>query len=160
MESRRRADTLRDLRETYLIARQGGEQGWIERRLAARPETPREVALLELLGVEIQCRIDAGERPTPEEYLLRFPDDVEVGRAAFLPLGRAGSLAPDGPPTPGAPTVREGTPFPPDCDPSASSLHREPSQPAIDAHPPAATPQPIGPSAFGRYQVIGVLGRG
>src|SRR4051794_32824414 len=104
MESRPRPDGLRTLHEACLLARQAGQRSWIEHCLAARPETPRKVALLELLGVEIQCRLDAGERPTLEEYLPRFPDDAEVVRTAFLRLDRADS---HGPPAQGLPTVRD-----------------------------------------------------
>src|SRR5262245_6103576 len=84
MERRSQADPLRPLREACLVARQAGQRDWIEHCLAACPDTPRKAALLDLLRAELQCRLDAGERPSREEYLRRFPNDTEVVHTAFL----------------------------------------------------------------------------
>lgn len=66
----------------------------LEAYLAAAPEPPARAALLlELLGVELECRRRNGQIPTVEEYLSRLAEDAETVRAAFHPSGtdRAGT---------------------------------------------------------------------
>ena len=94
--------------------------------------------------------------PPRRTYPPRFPDDAEVVRTVFLHLDRTDAL---GPPAQGMPTVAKGALLPPECDPGASSLHREFSQATIDVHPPApAAPAP--PPRPWAYPVIGFLGKG
>ncbi len=81
-----------------------GEQTWIdaaadrfEREWHSGPDRPhiedcldetepnrRAELLEELVRVECELRRAAGERPTPAEYLIRFPDDCPAVNAAFL----------------------------------------------------------------------------
>ena len=51
-----------------------GDRPCIEGYLDAVPEPCRMILLLELLKRELELRVQEGERPTAEEYRLRFPD--------------------------------------------------------------------------------------
>src|SRR5262249_28597150 len=81
---------------------------------------------------------------------------AEVVRTAFLRLDRTDPLSP---PLQGSPTIVDRL-EPLEFDPAASSVHSELSQRTIDVHPPSIAAQPGSPTAFGRYQVIGLLGKG
>ena len=61
----------------------GGERPRIEDYLADDPPPRRARLLQELLRVERELRLSAGETPTPEEYRPRFPDDEDALAAAF-----------------------------------------------------------------------------
>jgi tetratricopeptide (TPR) repeat protein len=61
----------------------GGEPPRIEPEVAASPEPLRARLLRELLALEIELRQRRGERPTPEEYRARFPDQEAAIVAAF-----------------------------------------------------------------------------
>ena len=63
--------------------KQGGERPRIEDYLADEPEPRRAPLLEELIRVERELRLNAGEAPTPEEYRRRFPDDQAAVDAAF-----------------------------------------------------------------------------
>src|SRR5262245_28163931 len=159
--------TLRALRDACLAARRAGQQRWIEQRLSACPEAERPAALLDLLGAELLCRLEAGERPAPQEYLARFPGHADVVLAAFAHSAGAPPEHHPGARAPALPTVADVAPPPAAGDPSEESKHHDPSGPTVNfRHPgPASDPappppeQPL-PAAFGRYQVLGVLGQG
>jgi tRNA A-37 threonylcarbamoyl transferase component Bud32 len=55
----------------------------IEDYLAEVPAPARAILLQALLVLELVYRRQAGDRPGPEEYLARFPQDREVIQAAF-----------------------------------------------------------------------------
>ena len=63
--------------------KRGGERPRIEDYLADEPPPRRTPLLKELLRVERELRLNAGEAPTPEEYRRRFPDDPAAVAAAF-----------------------------------------------------------------------------
>jgi serine/threonine-protein kinase len=63
--------------------KQGGERPRIEDYLADEPEPRRAPLLEELIRVERELRLNAGEQPGAEEYLRRFPDDPDAVAAAF-----------------------------------------------------------------------------
>ncbi len=69
--------------DEFELAWRGGGRPRIEDCLTDA-SGPRGSALLRaLLAVELESRRALGERPSPEEYLSRFPADAELVRAAF-----------------------------------------------------------------------------
>ena len=62
----------------------GPDRPHIEDFLAGADENARAHLIEELVRVECELRRDAGEQPTPAEYLVRFPDDWQAVNAAFL----------------------------------------------------------------------------
>jgi hypothetical protein len=54
----------------------------------------RQLALRELLALEIGYRLRAGEQPRPEEYVRRFPDDRDVGALALADADEAAEKSP------------------------------------------------------------------
>ncbi len=82
------------------------EQAWkkgprprIEDFLAEEPEPRRPPLLSELLRVECELRVKAGERPNAEEYRRRFPEHDDVVASVFAPAPTATgrpSLSPTG----------------------------------------------------------------
>ncbi|MFA9201797.1 MAG: hypothetical protein ACEQR8_11590, partial [Cypionkella sp.] len=54
-------------------ARKRGEKPLIEEVVSTAPESLRSLMVAELVRTEIELRLSAGERPTAEEYVSRFP---------------------------------------------------------------------------------------
>ena len=69
--SGRRIDAVCD---RFEVAWRAGESPRIEKYLADWAEPERTELLLELLGVELELRLEAGEDPTLQDYLVRFPE--------------------------------------------------------------------------------------
>jgi serine/threonine protein kinase/tetratricopeptide (TPR) repeat protein len=140
--------SLHTLLESCRLARRAGQLDWIEQRLSPSPEADRQAMFLDLLSAELQCLRDAGERPTLQAYLSRFPALTDAVRDTFL---RVDGLA--------APALPLAQP-----DPSAESVHSDVSRITVDFRPEPAPPSEPGPPkppvAFGRYQVLGLLGQG
>ncbi len=61
----------------------GPDRPHIEDFLANAGGNSRSHLLQELVRVECGLRRAAGEKPTPDEYLIRFPDDCPAVNAAF-----------------------------------------------------------------------------
>ncbi len=72
--------------DAYESAWRAGNRPVIESFLADFGPDHRSDLLLRLLGLDLELRVSAGERPAPAEYLARFPDDVELVRSAFRGL--------------------------------------------------------------------------
>src|SRR5438874_2229750 len=62
-----------------------GRRELIGRYLDEAPERARGRLLRDLVTPEVEYRRHAGESPTPEEDLQRFPWDAEQGEAPFRP---------------------------------------------------------------------------
>jgi hypothetical protein len=60
-----------------------GERPRLEALLEGVPEPRQSVLLGHLLGIELERRSKAGERPTPEEYRQRFPAHTALIKAKF-----------------------------------------------------------------------------
>jgi serine/threonine protein kinase/formylglycine-generating enzyme required for sulfatase activity len=69
----------------------------IEHMLAEVGDELRPHLLGLLLTLEVELRQQRGERPTPEEYLARFPGNEDLVRAAF-PMSGLGESIEDSPP--------------------------------------------------------------
>jgi len=137
---KKRVDQACDRFEKAWKDRQGPR---IQAYLAEVPEPERAPLLRELLALEIELRRNVGETPTPEEYLGRFPEHVELIHAAFANVpGDAAS----NPPGSGE---RPTTPLKP---PTESAT--------VDAGPPFPSGPPPIPDHIGRYKVIRRLGGG
>src|SRR5262249_22309264 len=122
-----------------------GQRPRLEEYLGETPEPERSLLLRELLVLEFGYRRRSGERPTPAEYLLRFPDHA--------------ALIQD--------TLREAPA--PGMDAPATDSRAIPQEPA-----PAAAPREGGTAAAGGqepsnqaewpavpgYKILGELGRG
>jgi serine/threonine protein kinase len=130
-------------------------------------EGPERAALArELIAVDVHWRGRAGEQPTAEEYLERFPDDAEVVRLAFGPpnlsdlaiqVPRAGGEV--APPASkmvegSRPPVEGPSSFP---DETESRPGREGPRPTALGSSASATCEP---SRIGRYRIIHRLGQG
>jgi serine/threonine protein kinase/predicted ATPase/class 3 adenylate cyclase len=195
----------KDLLAACEAARLAGNRLWIEQFLARLPGDRRSVLLPDLLAAEIECRLVAGEMPSPEEYQRRFPGHADTVQAIYQRVLAARHVAPSGLALQNLPTVPDHNQAALLSDPSLSSIHAAdgqertsdfvgqraaagpppPSTPEeAAAAPPASqqappprphtalpkTPGPCSagppaagegmPAAFGRYQLLGLLGRG
>jgi serine/threonine protein kinase/formylglycine-generating enzyme required for sulfatase activity len=142
-------DELMDICDAFDAARIGELRPKIEVYLGARPEPERTVLFEMLLGIELEVRCNAGERPEPRDYYDRFPAHIIAINKAFAEGELGGDTMP-GPPSetelfPAAPApILVGTTIPREADP-----HREPDG--------AVAPEP---DRIGRYTVVGSLGKG
>ncbi len=75
---------LDELYERFEAAWNAGERPRIEDYLAQAPPAWAAELLRELLAMEIALRLRGGERPTEEEYHVRFPQYAEPIGAAFI----------------------------------------------------------------------------
>jgi serine/threonine protein kinase/tetratricopeptide (TPR) repeat protein len=82
-------DQLADQFENAILA---GQRPSIENVLVANSSL-RPYLLKELLAIEIELRRSAGEWPSKEEYLLRFPDDPLLVEAVLNPVPNLASTA-------------------------------------------------------------------
>jgi len=130
----------------------------IESYIARSGGRPRTELLRELLAIELEYRGRLGEQPSTEEYDRRFPGDVAVIREAFEKV-----------------SSRESARFASDVETVAWSgsvdgkfaADRAPC-PACDpwktvdpeAAPEAPTAGRTASKAFGRFQILRLLGRG
>ncbi len=71
-----------------------GHRPPLARYVARAAEADRLVAMRELLGIELECRIALGEVPTPEEYRARFPLCAEAVVSAFARENQGASASP------------------------------------------------------------------
>ncbi|HEX5272353.1 MAG TPA: FHA domain-containing serine/threonine-protein kinase, partial [Gemmataceae bacterium] len=69
--------------DAFDAAWRAGVRPAIEPFLGDTPEPERTALLAELLALEVEYRVRAGERPTPAEYLPRFPGRAELIAAVF-----------------------------------------------------------------------------
>jgi serine/threonine protein kinase/formylglycine-generating enzyme required for sulfatase activity len=130
-------------------------------------EERRKALLRELVAVEIQLRIQEGERPSPADYFHRFPADFASIEAAFVATDAVDvSSRVD---RPGSTSVLDAPPAePPQADLDASRVAMEPgpstaADPTVDIteqHPTQAHLPDAGPQKIGRYAVLGHLGDG
>jgi serine/threonine protein kinase/formylglycine-generating enzyme required for sulfatase activity len=74
---------VNQLCDRFEAAWKAGRKPSIEEYWANIPETARHAALSELLLVELAYRIQAGEKPTLNEYQLRFPNHADIIRAVL-----------------------------------------------------------------------------
>jgi hypothetical protein len=88
------------------LARGGGPRPRIEDFLLRISEANREAALRDLVGRDIARRWSAGENPTPEDYLDRFPDVDSAWLTAEI--GHSGSTPSHGDPLATTPSARSG----------------------------------------------------
>jgi eukaryotic-like serine/threonine-protein kinase len=84
-------NALNDACDEYEAAWNGAPRPLIEDFLSARTEAERTVLLEMLLGVEVELRRKAGDRPEPGEYLERFEAYTEVIRTVFDELESRGA---------------------------------------------------------------------
>jgi serine/threonine-protein kinase len=118
--------TLHSVCDRFEAAWKAGERPRMEDYLVATPGPQRGPLLRELLCLELYYRRRDGERPNPQEYLARFPDDRERIEAAFA-VGRS---EPDSPSTrPPEPDGEDSAPIAGDTRP-ASPRRRLPTNPA------------------------------
>src|SRR5262245_26164420 len=78
-----RPETQDRLRAAFEAAWRAGVRPRIEDYLVGVPEAARPALWQELLNAEIAWRRAAGERPTPEEYRVRWPTQTGVVDDAF-----------------------------------------------------------------------------
>lgn len=69
--------------DAFEAAWQGDGRPMVEQFLGTTPEPERTRLLQELLLLEVEYRVRLGERPSPADYLPRFPDQAGVIEAAF-----------------------------------------------------------------------------
>jgi serine/threonine protein kinase len=120
-----------ELCERFEAAWRAGQRPRMEDYLGDVPEPERSELLRELLSLELACRRQKGEPPTPDEYRQRFPEQAELVHAAFgEPLGH-----------------RSG-----ESDSAHSSMSTGPELQAVG--------EAECPARLGRYRVTGTLGRG
>jgi WD40 repeat protein/serine/threonine protein kinase len=165
----RRVDQICDAFET---AWQRGQEPLIEGFLGDTAGAERIKLFKELLRLELEYRLKRGRLPALADYERRFPNQVDVIRAAFAQASlaeamrrRAGgaenspSAAVAGrdrsrPPAPSAsqrstsPPTESGATVPPEARPGSSEHHGPP--PSLDKLP----------APFGRYRLDRLLGQG
>src|SRR5262245_8249120 len=74
------------LRHACRQALEGGQTRWIEQHLSGQARRQWGGVLSGLLAIEVECRLEAGQRPRPQEYRQRFPDYVGQVEAVFQQL--------------------------------------------------------------------------
>ena len=115
---------------------------------------PRAELLRKLLAIELECRSQLGQRPSTDEYDLRFPGDEVVIREAF-------ENASTDNPAPLSTFVQETADWTGSQDESIRTCLPAAAQPA--SVQPTSQTDPAAPAArksFGRFQIIKLLGRG
>ena len=80
LSPRRRIDAACDRFEVAWCA---GESPRIEEFLAGWPQPDRMYLFWELLAVELELRLGAGEDPTPDDYRARFPEHADGTNVAL-----------------------------------------------------------------------------
>jgi hypothetical protein len=121
--------------DCFEAAWRAGKRPTIEEYLVLGVSAHRPELFRELLAVELACRKERGERPTPEEYQVRFPTyaaDVKVA----LQQGNQ------------PPTI-------PHQPPASATPHEIIAVPASGVRLAAALPERLG-----RYRVVACLGSG
>ena len=95
------ASEIDSICDRFEAAWKAGERPRIEEVLVQVAETARRDLFRELLKVEIHWRIAAGQRPSRDEYLRRFPDFAEEIKSQLSSAeDRGGQRAPQLPPLP------------------------------------------------------------
>ncbi len=84
-DSLARARKVNAVCERHEAAWRDGLRPRIEDQLDRGPEGDPPELLGELIALEVELRRGLGERPTPEEYLRRFPDQGGAIALAFDP---------------------------------------------------------------------------
>ncbi len=110
-----------------------GQQPRIEQHLSQSPEPLRPALLKALVGLEVELRQKRGETPQVDEYVARFPDQLEAVRQAFTDSRSMLS------------SVKVAA--------AETSL-----APGAASSPPASSRQPL--QMLGRFEVLSVLGEG
>jgi serine/threonine protein kinase/formylglycine-generating enzyme required for sulfatase activity len=146
---------LDDVCDAFEEAWRAGRRPRIEEYLGGWKEPERCVLLEMLLGVEVELRRNAGDRPEPREYLERFAAYAELIRTVCDDPGPAEETGWGSPP----PTEPGPDPVPP--------VHQAVTVPATTvAGPPGQPSGPedpahhVLPARIGRYPVIKYLGCG
>ena len=93
-------ESFSSLRRSFEAARSRGETPRIEDYLAQAAEAERPGLLRELLACELAWRVRHNERPTPEEYLGRFPGHEQDIHAVFASAESVQDGLATGPPAP------------------------------------------------------------
>jgi hypothetical protein len=143
------ADEIDRARADFETAWLAGQKPQIEDYLEGKTDAHRVGLLTTILAAELELRAAGGESPTPEEYLARFPADVDSVRGVFE--HRAGEKPPtepvvEYPQAAGAPTV------PYVSGASAGS--------GGDGFSCGDDTGDFEPARIGRYRVIGLVGQG
>src|SRR5260370_2824206 len=89
--------------DRFELGWKNGQRPRIEEYLAKAPEPERRALLRALLALEIELRSEGGERPTPDEYEQRWPDQRALIEAVFaeaLALDGSGQAPGNGGPSP------------------------------------------------------------
>jgi serine/threonine protein kinase/formylglycine-generating enzyme required for sulfatase activity len=82
-ESSKNGTSVEQARDDFALAWRQGQRPRIERFLGGTTQSLRSALLRTILTTELALRAADGERPVPEEYLDRFPEDVDTIRAVF-----------------------------------------------------------------------------
>ncbi len=113
-----------------------GRQPNIESFLGEAADVERSVLLGELIALEIELRRERGETPRQAEYRLRFPEREDVAAEHFLePRG---------------------------CFDETAAYSLRPGETSLKHTQATGLPAPDewAPSDFGKFELLGVLGRG
>ncbi len=116
LSTRRRIDAACD---RFEVAWRAGASPRIEEYLDGWPHPDRNELLFELLGVELELRLEAGEDPSLADYRTRFPELATVTDAVLSGCSdvRSGAgVSSDRIPFRAFPTRSDGTLEPPDRD--------------------------------------------
>jgi eukaryotic-like serine/threonine-protein kinase len=137
--------------EHFKAAWRNGQAPDIDTYLRGVAAAERAALLRELLALEVALRQERGERPSPEEYLARFPADGPTVAAAFgmLEFDKRSTAA-----LPRAPTAGHGGEALPDSDEEDTRSFRGQVTPAVEELPGEP------PGRLGRYRLTRLLGRG
>jgi eukaryotic-like serine/threonine-protein kinase len=140
---------INDVCDMFEAARMGDLRPRIEVYLGTRPEPERTVLFEMLLGIELEVRLDAGDRPEPGEYYERFPMDVLAINKVFAGGEPGGSTLPE-------------LPSETELFPAAWASTSPGSTVSAESGAPRDEPDAVVPAGqrIGRYTLLGPLGRG
>jgi len=163
---------INEAADDFELAWKKGPRPVIEDYVAGVAEPRRSLLLKELLRVERELRLRAGEDPRPEEYHRRLPADGPVIEAAFRHAARESSPAGDdaaaaaGAPATASfiPTFRRGvlSALAETVGPSRPVLLRDtwPGDGPLPMVRPTSSEMPAAHNGLGRLQLFGEIARG
>ncbi|HEV2948376.1 MAG TPA: serine/threonine-protein kinase [Gemmataceae bacterium] len=130
--------------EAWITTAKGNSRPEIEQFLRNIPERGRLILLREMLEVELAYRRQAHETPTAQEYLLRFPNDVDLIMGLFWKR-----------------EIPAASPSPNDTSDGAVNLGPDPesTRSPMKSAGAAELPRKAWPT-IGGYQILDVLGQG
>ncbi len=154
------ADEINRARGDFETAWLAGQKPRIEGYLEGRTDSHRSLLLSSILAAELERRAAEGESPTADEYVARFPGDIETVRSLFEERSREHSATGSNLESPDAAAAPTGSYVSGASRDTCDTWKARADQAGSDrAARGVATDGSVG-ERIGRYRVIRMLGQG